>query len=275
MSQLVDSALSSRPSALCSSAAQQQAAILPATQQSPAFAASTDPFLPAAANAAVDSPVATTAAHHSVHSSALDSASPAVTGNAQSPGAQPADMDSGGLAIQKSVDQLGKSASSVSIGGKRVQKPAWALTADAAKDAEQQQEEELLAFAGGLEFDKYIAAQEDAELQGVLQVGHNHTHLLLIVPDLLCFWYTIILNQENLQSVFAQPLNLNNHLLTTLGLTAICLVCTVKGCVLWILCTSCACISSKKAGSTWQARRLRVSCLTGLKVSMLLQSRLY
>lgn len=102
-------------------------------------------------------------------------------GSAQCPLEQPADQ-SGKVPLQKSVDQLGKSASCTSIGGKKVQKPAWALTADAAKDAEQQQEEELLAFAGGLEFDKYIAAQEDAELQGVLQVGYNLTCLVLIVP---------------------------------------------------------------------------------------------
>ena len=68
------------------------------------------------------------------------------------------------------ADRLGNSASVRSIGGKKANKPAWALTADAAHDAEQQEEEDLLAFAGGLEFDKYINQQEDAELRTVLQV---------------------------------------------------------------------------------------------------------
>ena len=60
-----------------------------------------------------------------------------------------------------------------------MQKPAWALTANAAKDVEQEEEAELLAFAGGLEFDKYIAAQEDAELQDVLQVSGMPTTSLV------------------------------------------------------------------------------------------------
>lgn len=70
----------------------------------------------------------------------------------------------------KHADPLGSSASVRSIGSKKVNKPAWAMTADAAHDAEQQDEEDLLAFAGGLEFDKYINQQEDAELRNVLQV---------------------------------------------------------------------------------------------------------
>lgn len=68
-------------------------------------------------------------------------------------------------------DRLGSSGSVRSIGSKKVNKPAWAMTADAALGAEQQEEEDLLAFAGGLEFDKYIDQQEDAELRTVLQVS--------------------------------------------------------------------------------------------------------
>ena len=64
---------------------------------------------------------------------------------------------------------LGSSAS-VCIGSKKVNKPAWAMTADAAHDAEQQEEDDLLAFAGGLQFDRYINQQEDAELRTILQV---------------------------------------------------------------------------------------------------------
>ena len=67
-------------------------------------------------------------------------------------------------------DSLASGVSSKTIGSKKVNKPAWALTADAARDVEQQEEEDLLAFAGGLEFDKYIDEQEDAELKTVLQV---------------------------------------------------------------------------------------------------------
>lgn len=65
---------------------------------------------------------------------------------------------------------LSSSQSTKSIGSKQVNRPAWALTADAAQDAEQQEEEDLLAFAGGLEFDEYINEQEDAELRTALQV---------------------------------------------------------------------------------------------------------
>ena len=68
-------------------------------------------------------------------------------------------------------DHLGSSGSVRSIGSKKVNKPAWAMTADAALGAEQQEEEDLLAFAGGLEFDKYIDQQEDAELRTALQVS--------------------------------------------------------------------------------------------------------
>ena len=64
---------------------------------------------------------------------------------------------------------LGSSASAC-IGSKKVNKPAWAMTADAAHDAEQQEEDDLLAFAGGLQFDRYINQQEDAGLRTVLQV---------------------------------------------------------------------------------------------------------
>ena len=70
----------------------------------------------------------------------------------------------------KHSDRIESSASVRSIGSKKVNKPAWAMTAGAAHDAEQQEEEDLLAFAGGLEFDKYINQQEDAELRTVLQV---------------------------------------------------------------------------------------------------------
>lgn len=73
-------------------------------------------------------------------------------------------------AIAESSECLGSSASARSVGSKKAHRPAWALTADAAQDAEQQEEEDLLAFAGGLEFDKYINEQEDAELRTALQV---------------------------------------------------------------------------------------------------------
>lgn len=116
-----------------------------------------DPFLPAAACAAVDSLSSRGAPAASTEKPAAASTTASRT-------------DSTDAARQESAEQLSKSVSSTSIGGKKVQKPAWALTADAAMDAEQQEEEDLLAFAGGLEFDRYIAAQEDAELQGVLQV---------------------------------------------------------------------------------------------------------
>ena len=71
---------------------------------------------------------------------------------------------------EQAAKRLDSSASVRSIGSKKVNKPAWAMTADAAYDAEQQEEEDLVAFAGGLEFDKYINQQEDAELRTVLQV---------------------------------------------------------------------------------------------------------
>lgn len=74
-------------------------------------------------------------------------------------------------APKRCSDRLGSSGSVISIGSKKVNKPAWAMTADAAVDAEQQEEEDLLAFAGGLEFEKYIDQQEDAELRTALQVG--------------------------------------------------------------------------------------------------------
>lgn len=70
----------------------------------------------------------------------------------------------------KGSGSLKSSASDRSVSSKKASKPAWALTADAAQDAEQQEEDDLLAFAGGLEFDEYINQQEDADLRTVLQV---------------------------------------------------------------------------------------------------------
>ena len=75
-----------------------------------------------------------------------------------------------GEQAQKDSRSLKSGASVRSVNGKKASKPAWALTADAAHDAEQQEEDDLLAFAGGLEFDEYINQQEDAELRTVLQV---------------------------------------------------------------------------------------------------------
>ena len=75
-----------------------------------------------------------------------------------------------GIVGTKGPDGLSSSQSTKSIGSKKVNRPAWALTAGAAQDAEQQEEEDLLAFAGGLEFDEYINEQEDAELRTILQV---------------------------------------------------------------------------------------------------------
>ena len=78
--------------------------------------------------------------------------------------------ESNGSKDAQSSEYLGSSASARSIGSKKAHKPAWAMTADAAQDAEQREEEDLLAFAGGLEFDKYINEQEDAKLRTALQV---------------------------------------------------------------------------------------------------------
>ena len=75
-----------------------------------------------------------------------------------------------GTTDAQSLQDLSSSASARSIGSKKSNKPAWAMTADAALHAEQQEEDDLLAFAGGLEFDRYIDAQEDAELRTALQV---------------------------------------------------------------------------------------------------------
>ncbi len=89
----------------------------------------------------------------------------------------------------KGPDGLSSSQSTKSIGSKKVNRPAWALTAGAAQDAEQQEEEDLLAFAGGLEFDEYINEQEDAELRTALQV-------LLIV----LLWGSVTLAQASVDS---------------------------------------------------------------------------
>lgn len=90
---------------------------------------------------------------------------------------------------KRSSDRLGNSESVRSIGSKKVNKPAWAMTADAALDAEQQEEEDLLAFAGGLEFDKYINQQEDAKLRTALQVGSYRWSLPeSLVIARLCAW---------------------------------------------------------------------------------------
>lgn len=129
----------------------------PAMQQATISTASY-PLLPAAAKAALDSSDAPAVPVTARDATALSSTTAAVKGCAST-------------ADQRHAEQLSKSTSCTSVGGKKVQRPAWALTADAGQDAEQQEEEELLAFAGGLEFDRYIAAQEDAELQEVLQVS--------------------------------------------------------------------------------------------------------
>ena len=156
MSQLVDSALSLRPALSARSAAVEVTAnSLDNLQSIRSFAH--DSCLPVTASAAVDSSGTRCITQQPCDAHPTSSNSTAEACSVATAGLPPA-------------AQLGKNASSNSIGGKRVQKPAWALTANAAKDVEQEEEEELLAFAGGLEFDKYIAAQEDAELQDVLQV---------------------------------------------------------------------------------------------------------
>ena len=157
MSLLVDSALGLQPTPECSSAAQPNSAVPPNSQTTEVSAS---PFLPAAADAAVSSN----------NQSSAQTATAAMSSNSV---AKQLGRNTDSAADRSNIlpaEQLGKSASCASLGGKKVQKPAWALTANAAEDVEQQEEEDLLAFASGLEFDKYIFAQEDAELQGVLQV---------------------------------------------------------------------------------------------------------
>ncbi len=132
MSQLVDAALSQAPATSHSPAAC-EAVALPITTQEPC----------------------------PIHHHDCDAAEYAAVDNR---------AKSKGTVGTKGADGLSSSQSTKSIGSKKVNKPAWALTADAAQDAEQQEEEDLLAFAGGLEFDEYINEQEDAELRTALQV---------------------------------------------------------------------------------------------------------
>lgn len=154
MSQLVDAALSQAPATSISPAAC-GAVILPITTQEPCPTYRHDCDV--------------TAAHleRGVRESGDRQAStPKAAGHAAV-----ADRAKGmGTVDSNGPDGLSSSQSTKSIGSKKVNRPAWALTADAAQDAEQQEEEDLLAFAGGLEFDEYINEQEDAELRAVLQV---------------------------------------------------------------------------------------------------------
>ena len=154
MSQLVDAALSQAPSTSISPAAC-GAVVLPITTHDPC------PTYHHDCNA--------TAAHldRSVRESGDRQASPLKAAE----DAAAADRGKGkGTVGTNGPDGLSSSQSTKSIGSKKVNRPAWALTADAAQDAEQKEEEDLLAFAGGLEFDEYINAQEDAELRTALQV---------------------------------------------------------------------------------------------------------
>ncbi|DBA90053.1 TPA: hypothetical protein ACH3X2_004318 [Trebouxia sp. C0005] len=159
MSQLVDAALSQAPATSISPAAC-GAVILPITTQEPCPTYRHDYDV--------------TAAHleRGVRESGDRQAStPKAAGHAAV-----ADRAKGmGTVDSNGPDGLSSSQSTKSIGSKKVNRPAWALTADAAQDAEQQEEEDLLAFAGGLEFDEYINEQEDAELRAVLQ-GIRSTH---------------------------------------------------------------------------------------------------
>lgn len=100
------------------------------------------------------------AAHHTTGTSIV-----AQQGKAAAPSAQESLEQA-----PKASGSMKSSASVRSVSSKKASKPAWALTADAAQDAEQQEEADLLAFAGGLEFDEYINQQKDADLRTVLQV---------------------------------------------------------------------------------------------------------
>lgn len=153
MSQLVDAALSQAP-ATCDSLAVGHAASLPAPSQQAVHAHGS---IAAMATAHPDS-----GAGQSGDGQTLPDASAMQKITAQ---AASAGKDNAGA-----TDCLSSGQSSKAVGSKKVNKPAWALTADAAKDAEQQEEEDLLAFAGGLEFEKYIDEQEDAEVRTALQV---------------------------------------------------------------------------------------------------------
>ena len=153
MSQLVDAALSQAP-ATCDSLAVGHAASLPATSQQAVHAHGS---IAAMATAHPDS-----GAGQSRDGETLPDASAAQKITAQAASA--------GKVGAGATECLSSSHSSKAVGSKKVNKPAWALTADAAKDAEQQEEEDLLAFAGGLEFEKYIDEQEDAEVRTALQV---------------------------------------------------------------------------------------------------------
>ncbi|DBA84014.1 TPA: hypothetical protein ACH3X1_006498 [Trebouxia sp. C0004] len=153
MSELVDAALSQAPATSLSPAAC-EAAVLPITTQDPCLTYHHD------YNAA--------AAHldRSIRESGGRQASPPKAAEC----AAVEDRGTGkGTVGTNGPDGLSSSQFTKSIGSKKVNRPAWALTADAAQDAEQQEEEDLLAFAGGLEFDEYINEQEDSELRTILQ----------------------------------------------------------------------------------------------------------
>ena len=154
MSQLVDAALSQAPSTSISPAAC-GAVVLPITTHDPC------PTYHHDCNA--------TAAH--LDRSVRESGDRQASALKAAEDAAAADRGKGkGTVGTNGPDGLSSSQSTKSIGSKKVNRPAWALTADAAQDAEQQEEEDLLAFAGGLEFDEYINEQEDAELRTALQV---------------------------------------------------------------------------------------------------------
>ena len=154
MSQLVDAALSQAPATYHSPAAC-EAVVLPITKQDPCQTY-----------------------HHDCNAAAAElDRSERESGDRQSSLPKAAEYAAAenrgkgtGIVGTKGPDGLSSSQSTKSIGSKKVNRPAWALTADAAQDAEQQEEEDLLVFAGGLEFDEYINEQEDAELRTILQV---------------------------------------------------------------------------------------------------------
>jgi hypothetical protein len=155
MSQLVDAALSQAPASSISPAAS-EAVALPITTQDPCQTYHHD------CDAA--------AAHHDRSVRESGDGQSSVLKAAEYAAVEDRGNGKGTVDTKGPQQGLSSSQSTKSIGSRKVNRPAWALTADAAQDAEQQEEEDLLAFAGGLEFDKYINEQEDAELRTALQV---------------------------------------------------------------------------------------------------------
>jgi hypothetical protein len=67
-------------------------------------------------------------------------------------------------------------------------RPSWALTAEQAAEKQVQEEENLLRFAEGLDFDEFVQGMDGAELEAAIQVRLNRSSISKTKRGLASFW---------------------------------------------------------------------------------------